>query len=59
MANTEPTIGVLSLHTSKETKAILNAIEALGYRGEWLTTENPNSKSRKTVSRSNRLLMSW
>lgn len=40
MTNADPTIGVLSLHTSKETKAILNAIEALGYRGEWLTTGN-------------------
>ncbi|MFP8954020.1 RimK family alpha-L-glutamate ligase [Natrialbaceae archaeon A-arb3/5] len=34
------TVGVLSLHTSKETKAILNAIEALGHESEWLRTEN-------------------
>jgi len=36
----EPTIGVLSLHNSKETKAILNAAEALGAGTEWLRTEN-------------------
>ncbi|MFW5965636.1 MAG: ATP-grasp domain-containing protein [Halodesulfurarchaeum sp.] len=29
-------IGVLSLHNSKETKAILNAVEALGHQGHWL-----------------------
>ncbi|MEY7847886.1 RimK family alpha-L-glutamate ligase [Natrarchaeobius sp. A-rgal3] len=34
------TVGVLSLHTSKETKAILNAVEALGHETEWLRTEN-------------------
>ncbi|THE62918.1 ATP-grasp domain-containing protein [Salinadaptatus halalkaliphilus] len=34
------TVGVLSLHTSKETKAILNAVEALGHDTEWLRTEN-------------------
>ena len=33
-------VGVLSLHNSKETKAILNAIEALGHRPEWLREEN-------------------
>ncbi|MCH7659584.1 MAG: RimK family alpha-L-glutamate ligase [Euryarchaeota archaeon] len=33
-------VGVLSLHSSKETKAILNAIEDLGHRGEWLRQEN-------------------
>jgi len=34
------TVGVLSLHNSKETKAILNAVEALGHRGVWLREEN-------------------
>ena len=34
------TVGVLSLHTSKETKAILNAVEELGHDTEWLRTEN-------------------
>ncbi|WP_293032225.1 RimK family alpha-L-glutamate ligase [Natronococcus sp.] len=34
------TVGVLSLHTSKETKAILNATEELGHDTEWLRTEN-------------------
>src|SRR6056297_3161173 len=34
------TVGVLSLHNSKETKAILNAAEALGYDTEWLRAEN-------------------
>lgn len=33
-------VGVLSLHSSKETKAILNAIEDLGHVGEWLRQEN-------------------
>ena len=33
-------VGVLSLHNSKETKAILNAVEALGHRPEWLRSEN-------------------
>lgn len=33
-------VGVLSLHTSKETKAILNAVEALGHVPEWLREEN-------------------
>ena len=33
-------VGVLSLHESKETKAILNAIEALGHEPEWLREEN-------------------
>ncbi len=33
-------VGVLSLHTSKETKAILNAIEDLGHEAEWLRREN-------------------
>ena len=34
------TVGVLSLHNSKETKAILNAVEALGHDAEWLRREN-------------------
>ncbi|WP_144905410.1 RimK family alpha-L-glutamate ligase [Halobellus captivus] len=33
-------VGVLSLHNSKETKAILNAIEALGHETEWIRAEN-------------------
>ncbi|WP_222919393.1 RimK family alpha-L-glutamate ligase [Natrinema sp. SYSU A 869] len=41
MAVADPvTVGVLSLHTSKETKAILNAVEDLGHDSEWLRTEN-------------------
>ncbi|TYL37670.1 30S ribosomal protein S6--L-glutamate ligase [Natronococcus pandeyae] len=41
MAVTEPvTVGVLSLHTSKETKAILNAVDELGHDTEWLRAEN-------------------
>ena len=40
MSESQATIGVLSLHDSKETKAILNAIEALGYRPAWLREEN-------------------
>ena len=33
-------VGVLSLHNSKETKAILNAVEDLGHDPEWLREEN-------------------
>ncbi|MFC6835331.1 RimK/LysX family protein [Halomarina ordinaria] len=33
-------VGVLSLHNSKETKAILNAVEDLGHAPEWLRAEN-------------------
>mgnify|MGYP006273205305 CR=1 FL=1 len=33
-------VGVLSLHNSKETKAILNAVEALGHTPVWLREEN-------------------
>jgi len=33
-------VGVLSLHTSKETKAICNAVEALGHEPVWLRREN-------------------
>ena len=39
MSNT-PTVGVLSLHSSKETKAILNAVAGLGYDTAWLRGEN-------------------
>lgn len=34
------TVGVLSLHNSKETKAILNAVEDLGHEPQWLREEN-------------------
>mgnify|MGYP000194574701 CR=1 FL=1 len=34
------TVGVLSLHNSKETKAILNAVEDLGHEPAWLRKEN-------------------
>lgn len=42
MAHTANTVrvGVLSLHTSKETKAILNAVEDLGHTPVWLRREN-------------------
>ncbi|SEQ41980.1 RimK family alpha-L-glutamate ligase [Natrinema salaciae] len=41
MVGADPvTVGVLSLHTSKETKAILNAVEDLGHDTEWLRAEN-------------------
>lgn len=33
-------VGVLSLHNSKETKALLHSVEALGHRPEWLREEN-------------------
>ncbi|MFB6267753.1 MAG: RimK/LysX family protein [Halodesulfurarchaeum sp.] len=33
-------VGVLSLHSSKETKAILNTVNALGHRGHWLRDDN-------------------
>ena len=33
-------VGVLSLHNSKETKAILNAVNELGHEGMWLREEN-------------------
>lgn len=33
-------VGVLALHDSKESKAILNAVEALGHEPEWLREEN-------------------
>ncbi|WP_302080128.1 RimK family alpha-L-glutamate ligase [Salinibaculum rarum] len=34
------TVGLLGLHSSKESKAILNAAEALGHDTEWLRREN-------------------
>jgi len=38
---TDPvSVGVLSLHNSKETKAICNAVEALGHDPAWLRREN-------------------
>jgi len=33
-------VGVLSLHSSKETKAIVNAVEDLGHHGVWLREDN-------------------
>jgi RimK family alpha-L-glutamate ligase len=33
-------VGVLALHNSKETKAILNAVDDLGHEGVWLRQEN-------------------
>ncbi|QSG07319.1 RimK family alpha-L-glutamate ligase [Halapricum desulfuricans] len=39
-ASTPVTVGVLSLHNSKETKAICNAVEALGHEPAWLRREN-------------------
>ncbi|MFB6309405.1 MAG: RimK family alpha-L-glutamate ligase, partial [Haloarculaceae archaeon] len=39
-AGDDLTLGVLSLHNSKETKAILNAAADLGYETEWLREEN-------------------
>ena len=41
MAVEDPvSVGVLSLHTSKESKAICNAVEDLGHHPEWLRGEN-------------------
>ncbi|GGL24491.1 hypothetical protein GCM10009037_05020 [Halarchaeum grantii] len=40
MTDEPVSVGVLSLHTSKESKAILNAVEDLGHRGVWLREEN-------------------
>ena len=40
MAEQSVRVGVLSFHNSKETKAILNAVEALGGAPEWLREEN-------------------
>ncbi|MFW6002966.1 MAG: RimK/LysX family protein [Halanaeroarchaeum sp.] len=33
-------VGVLSLHSSKETKAIINTVNELGHEGVWLREEN-------------------
>lgn len=38
--NGDVTVGVLSLHNSKETKAILNAADDLGHETAWLRSEN-------------------
>jgi RimK family alpha-L-glutamate ligase len=38
--NDPVSVGVLSLHNSKETKAICNAVEALGHEPAWLRHEN-------------------
>jgi RimK family alpha-L-glutamate ligase len=40
MSEKDVRVGVLSLHNSKETKAILNAVEALGHTPVWLRREN-------------------
>ncbi|MFB6106805.1 MAG: RimK family alpha-L-glutamate ligase [Halobacteriaceae archaeon] len=40
MSSEEVGVGVLSLHNSKETKAILNAVEALGHEPQWYREEN-------------------
>jgi len=40
MSSEDITVGVLSLHSSKESKAILNAVDEMGYGTEWLRTEN-------------------
>lgn len=37
-------VGVLSTHNSKETKAILNAIRALGHEPVWIRDENVTSR---------------
>jgi len=37
-------VGVLSTHNSKETKAILNAVRALGHEPVWLRDENVSSR---------------
>ena len=43
-------VGVLSLHTSKETKAICNAIDDLGHDPEWLRRENTAISVRDGVA---------
>lgn len=37
--NDDISVGVLSLHNSKETKAILNAVERLGFEAAWLRAD--------------------
>jgi len=59
------TVGVLSLHNSKETKAILNAVDELGHEPVWLRRENVQVAIEDGVTASpsvdvvaNRLLLS-
>ncbi|MFC7019125.1 MULTISPECIES: RimK family alpha-L-glutamate ligase [Haloarcula] len=40
MSEEDITVGVLSLHSSKESKAILNAVDEMGYDTEWLRAQN-------------------
>ncbi|MFW5939859.1 MAG: RimK family alpha-L-glutamate ligase [Halolamina sp.] len=40
MSEETVTVGVLSLHNSKESKAICNAVEDLGHEPEWFRREN-------------------
>ena len=40
MSDDRVRVGVLSLHNSKETKAICNAVDDLGHKSEWLREEN-------------------
>lgn len=47
MADESLRVGVLSLHSSKETKAILNAIEDLGHQPKWLRRENLAMRIRR------------
>jgi len=42
-AETTQRVGVLSTHNSKETKAILNAVRALGHEPVWIRDENVSS----------------
>jgi len=42
-ARSEYRVGVLSTHNSKETKAILNAVRALGHDPVWIRDENATS----------------
>ena len=66
MSEASVRVGVLSLHNSKETKAILNAVEALGHDPEWLRSENTTVRFGDGDSRlspdvdviANRLLLS-
>jgi len=51
MAEGPVRVGVLSLHNSKETKAILNAVEALGHDPEWLRTENTTVRFGRSETR--------
>lgn len=40
MSRTEKTIGVISFHNSKETKALLNCAEELGFNPVWIMEKN-------------------